>query len=174
MDKMNIKERIFIISVLIVIIVLIAVDLTSDFREGAAIWHILVEGLVAILAMVGVLFLVYESLKTRYSLKEEKHRVTLLQAESNKWRKQLRKHVDGLSYSIHKQMENWGLTASEKEIAFMLLKGLSSKEIAKIRNTSEKTTRAQCVNIYEKSGLSGRAELSAFFLEDLFDHRQSN
>jgi len=47
------------------------------------------------------------------------------------------------------------------------LKGLSLKEIAEIRKTSEKTARAQCTPIYEKSGLSGRSELAAFFLEDL-------
>jgi DNA-binding CsgD family transcriptional regulator len=59
------------------------------------------------------------------------------------------------------------LTVSEKEVAFLLLKGLSLKEIAAIRETSEKTARAQSTAIYEKSGLAGRSELAAFFLEDL-------
>jgi DNA-binding NarL/FixJ family response regulator len=47
------------------------------------------------------------------------------------------------------------------------LKGLSLKEAADVRSTSEKTVRAQAQAIYEKSGLSSRSELSAFFLEDL-------
>ena len=50
---------------------------------------------------------------------------------------------------------------------FLLLKGLSLKEIADIRHTTEKTARAQSGSIYAKSGLSGRSELAAFFLEDL-------
>ena len=32
---------------------------------------------------------------------------------------------------------------------------------------SDRTVRQQAVEVYRKSGLSGRAELSAFFLEDL-------
>ena len=47
------------------------------------------------------------------------------------------------------------------------LKGLSLKEIAAARGTSEKTARVQSGAVYAKSGLAGRSELSAFFLEDL-------
>ncbi|MBL4616146.1 MAG: helix-turn-helix transcriptional regulator [Robiginitomaculum sp.] len=165
---MKIEERIFIILILTVIIILIMVDLTADFNEGTALWHLFIEGVVGLFAMFGVLLLVYKSLKSMSSLKQEKYKVKLLQAESNKWRQQLQKHIHGLSDSIHQQMDYWRLTPSEKEIAFMLLKGLSIKEIAEIRNTSEKTTRTQCASVYEKSELAGRSELSAFFLEDLF------
>jgi len=49
----------------------------------------------------------------------------------------------------------------------LLLKGLTNKEIAGVRNTSVPTVRSQTNAIYSKSGLSGRSELAAFFLEDL-------
>ena len=52
-------------------------------------------------------------------------------------------------------------------IALLLLKGPSHKAIAAVRQTSEKTVRQQSLAVYRKAGLSGRAELSAFFLEDL-------
>ncbi len=68
---------------------------------------------------------------------------------------------------IDRQLTKWGLTASEKEIALLLLKGLSLKEIASIRETSERTVRTQSLAIYQKAGINGRAELAAFFLEDL-------
>jgi DNA-binding NarL/FixJ family response regulator len=48
------------------------------------------------------------------------------------------------------------------------LKGLSHKEIAEVRRTSERTVRQQAREVYGKAQLAGRAELSAFFLEDLF------
>jgi DNA-binding NarL/FixJ family response regulator len=48
-----------------------------------------------------------------------------------------------------------------------LLKGLSLKEIAAVRATTERTVRAQARSLYAKAGLTGRASLSAFFLEDL-------
>jgi DNA-binding NarL/FixJ family response regulator len=61
----------------------------------------------------------------------------------------------------------WYRSSSEKEVALLLLKGLSLKEIAQLRETAEKTVPAQSVAIDSKSGLAGRSELSAFFLEDL-------
>lgn len=52
-------------------------------------------------------------------------------------------------------------------MALLLLKGLSLKEIATIRAVAERTVREQARSIYSKAGLTGRAALSAFFLEDL-------
>jgi DNA-binding CsgD family transcriptional regulator len=75
--------------------------------------------------------------------------------------------LEGLSEAIESQLNVWTLTSSEKEIAFLLLKGLSLREIATIRRTSEKTVRTQATCIYSKGGFGGRSELSAFFLEDL-------
>lgn len=49
----------------------------------------------------------------------------------------------------------------------MLLKGYSHRQIADMSGKSERTVRQHAVSVYRKSGLSGRAELSAFFLEDL-------
>lgn len=62
---------------------------------------------------------------------------------------------------------NWGFTKSESEVADYLLIGLSSKEIAKKRFTSERTVRNHCQSIYEKSQLKGRQELCAHFLKPL-------
>ena len=59
------------------------------------------------------------------------------------------------------------LTPTEKEVALLLLKGLGHREAADVMNRSERTVRQHAVAVYKKSGLSGRAELSAFFLEDL-------
>ena len=52
-------------------------------------------------------------------------------------------------------------------MALLLLKGLSHKEVATVRAVSERTVREQARAVYSKSGLTGRAALSAFFLEDL-------
>jgi putative tricarboxylic transport membrane protein len=64
-------------------------------------------------------------------------------------------------------LQRWGLSTAEIEIAWMILKGLSFKEIATARGTSERTVRQQAQAIYRKSGLPNRAEFSAYFLEDL-------
>ena len=73
----------------------------------------------------------------------------------------------GISEGIQAQLEAWGLSTAEQEVSFLLIKGLSLNEIADVRSTTEKTVRQQASSIYRKSGLAGRAQLSAYFLEDL-------
>ena len=96
-----------------------------------------------------------------------------LREEAERWRAESRRHVDGLAKAIDQQLSRWHLSAAEKEVAFLLLKGYGLKEIARARNTSEKTARAQSAAIYAKAGLSGRSELAAFFLEDLLVPRDA-
>jgi DNA-binding CsgD family transcriptional regulator len=68
---------------------------------------------------------------------------------------------------MESQFERWGLTGAERDVALRLLKGQSHKEIAYVTGRSERTIRQHAVAVYQKSGLHGRAELAAFFLEDL-------
>jgi DNA-binding CsgD family transcriptional regulator len=74
----------------------------------------------------------------------------------------------GITKAVDIQLETWGLSAAERDVAYFLIKGLSFKEISVARKTSEHTVRQQAATIYKKSALDGRAQLSAFFLEDLF------
>jgi len=71
---------------------------------------------------------------------------------------------------IHRQFESWQLTRSEQDIALALIKGLSFREIAELRDTREKTVRQQAATVYKKAGLSGRHELAGWFFEDLLDN----
>lgn len=84
-----------------------------------------------------------------------------------KWQQENERLIKNLAMKIKSQFLDWGLTKAECEIGFLLLKGFSLKEIASLRNTSERTVREQAINIYSKSKLKNRSELTAFFLEDL-------
>ncbi|RPH96195.1 MAG: helix-turn-helix transcriptional regulator [Lysobacterales bacterium] len=84
-----------------------------------------------------------------------------------RWRQDSRALIEGLSLAIQHQFEEWKLTAAESEVALLLLKGLSLKEIAALRATSERTVREQARSVYRKADLGGRSALSAWFLEDL-------
>jgi DNA-binding CsgD family transcriptional regulator len=163
----NHRERYLITAVLLVISLLTTVDLVTDTKEGVALWHILIEGFVAIFALISVFFLLKGAFRLKRSLDKERQLSSKLQIEAENWKGSSKKYLDGLSQSINHQLTIWGLTASEREVAFLLLKGFSTKEISEIRNTAEKTARAQATSIYAKAGLSGRSQLSAFFLEDL-------
>jgi DNA-binding CsgD family transcriptional regulator len=88
-------------------------------------------------------------------------------AERDAWRGRAEKLLRGLGVEIDVQFRIWGLTAAESDTALMILKGYEHKQIAAIQQKSERTVRQHARAIYRKSGLASRAELSAFFLEDL-------
>ncbi len=87
--------------------------------------------------------------------------------EGMQWRESMSDLIKGLSQGIASQFEKWEMTAAEREVGLLILKGMSYKEIAILRDVSEKTVRQQAHSIYKKAKLSGRAALSAYFLEDL-------
>lgn len=87
--------------------------------------------------------------------------------QGQRWRSESRVLLNGLGEAIDAQFTRWSLTDAEREVALLLLKGLSTKEIAAVRAGSERTVREHARAIYAKAGLTGRAALSAFFLEDL-------
>lgn len=86
--------------------------------------------------------------------------------QAQQWREANRELIAGLAVQIQKQFDAWQLTPAEAEVGLLMLKGLSLSEIAWLRNASERTIRDQARVVYRKSGVSGRTELSAFFLED--------
>ncbi|WP_137702898.1 helix-turn-helix transcriptional regulator [Marimonas lutisalis] len=70
---------------------------------------------------------------------------------------------------LEEHFESWGLTPAERDVALFAVKGLSTAEIAGLRNTSEGTVKAQTNAIYRKAGVSGRPQLLSLFIEDLMD-----
>lgn len=65
------------------------------------------------------------------------------------------------------RFEDWQLTEAERDVAQFAIKGMSTQEIALLRNTSEGTVKAQTNAIYRKAGVSGRPQLLSLFIEDL-------
>jgi putative tricarboxylic transport membrane protein len=89
-------------------------------------------------------------------------------------RERAREILGGLSGEIDRQFESWSLTAAEREVAILMLKGLRHKEIAGARHTTERTARQQALAVYKKAGLDGRTDLAAFFLEDFLPPRATD
>ncbi|SIO31812.1 regulatory protein, luxR family [Vannielia litorea] len=59
------------------------------------------------------------------------------------------------------------LTPAERDVALFAMKGVSTAEIAVLRNTSEGTVKARTAAIYRKAGVTGRPQLMSHFIEDL-------
>ena len=156
-----------------------AVDLATDLAAGSTLRHVAVEALMLLTALVGaavVLRRLGALARETHTLRQRADGLELdldaARRERERWRREAGELVSGLSEAIDRQLEQWALSAAEKEIALLLLKGLSHKEVAAARGTSEATVRQQARSLYKKAGLSGRADLAAFFLEDLLGPRQ--
>lgn len=148
------------ISAFVAIAVLMAWDLGVDYAEGTSWGHIALELVALLIAATGAV-----SIWRR--LKETRRRLSVARAEATQWREENQQLMEGLGSAIDRQFQRWQLTTAETEIGFLLLKGLSHKEIADLRTTSERTVREQSRTVYRKSGLQGRAAFSAFFLENI-------
>jgi len=68
---------------------------------------------------------------------------------------------------LEDRFAGWELTAAERDVALFSIKGMSTAEIAALRDTSEGTVKAQTNAIYRKAGVSGRPQLLALFIDDL-------
>lgn len=91
----------------------------------------------------------------------------IARAEGEGWRGKVQSHLAGLKGAMDKQFQAWGMTAAEREVGLLILKGLSHKEIAALRATTDATVRQQAQAIYRKASLPGKTAFSAYFLEDL-------
>ena len=156
-----------------------ALDLAGDLGEGIRLRHALIELAIMLAGAIGLGVLVRRVAVLRR--REQAVRATAdslardlraSQAEAMRWRAEAHDLVAGLGALIDRQLVRWGLSTAEKEVALLLLKGLSHKEIGAARGVGEATVRQQAAAIYRKAGISGRHDLAAFFLEDLLLPRQ--
>ena len=162
------KERLITAGALLLVAVLTILDLVEDRIEGAHWPHLLTEAAVVIASTAGALYLLRKFLKRSRS----DHRQLCLEMiaarnDARHWRSKTGEILKGLGAAIEEQFCQWKLTEAEKEVGMLILKGLSHKEIANIRKSSEKTVRQHATSVYAKASLDSRAQLSAFFLEDL-------
>jgi len=153
---------------------LAAVDLLSDLRGGTTVGHVVAEGGGFLVAMAGAVFMARRLLRVVRSERVAREEASALaerlketEAEAARWRGEVRDLLNGLGAALDRQFERWKLSPAEKEVALLLLKGLSHKELAEVRSITEATARQQARAVYKKAGLSGRNDLAAFFLEDL-------
>ncbi|MEI6894109.1 MAG: helix-turn-helix transcriptional regulator [Colwellia sp.] len=129
-------------------------DIVGDLiNDEDGIFHISIE-LIVFIAISTVLYFEIKHVKSLgKEIKVEKTKTARLAGE--------------LLAVMKQQFQQWKLTPSESEVALLLIKGLSMKEIALARKVKEKTVRSQATSVYSKSGYAGRHELAAHFIEDL-------
>jgi DNA-binding NarL/FixJ family response regulator len=131
-----------------------AYDITVDlYRRTDSYIHIFVECAVFIGTSIALYMEIRRVIQLRYVVTLEQDKVARLSGE--------------LFDVINKDFDKWELTSTEKEIALLLIRGLSMQEIGELRRVKEKTIRQQATQIYAKSGYANRQELASHFIEDL-------
>jgi len=163
-----IKEWIFM-ALLSALIAAGVADVVSDYAEGAGAGHLVLEIVVIAASILLITLLGLGVWRQKRSIRRLRAELAARPEAEDVSRRspELSNARHGMARVIQRQFDDWGLTQTEKEVAMLLLKGLSFKEIAAVRDTLEKTVRQQASSIYRKSGLGGRHAFSAWFIEDL-------
>ena len=169
LDRIRPFERAISSAVLFLVGLAAAGDIWSDSQSNSSFSHLLLEGFLAAASLIGAALLSLGFRQARTKAVQLQADITRIGEDSRRWKAESLRLIEGLSKMIDDQLDRWRLTPAEKEVALLILKGLSHKEIGEIRNTSEASARQQAYACYQKAGLSGRTELSAFFLEDLLN-----
>jgi DNA-binding CsgD family transcriptional regulator len=163
------------IALFALIAVLMATDLTIEYRiKNEPLGLQGFELCIFVLALAGFAFHWWQMVAARRrsqqldrELAAARAEVTRWSADAKRWNQEAQDVLLGLGQAIDRQFDRWGLTPAEREVALLQLKGLRHRTIAELRHTSERTVRQQALAVYRKSGLGGRSDLAAFFLEDL-------
>ncbi len=145
------------------------VDIFFDLKEGIPFSHVLHEVVLFVLATSAIVWQIKIIISKNVYINSLSAELLETKKSYQDWKAKAHASSHELSRLIEDQFASWGLSESEKDVALLLIKGFSMKEIADVRQTHEKTVRQQATSIYKKSGLSGRQELAAFFLEDMLN-----
>jgi len=155
------------IAMFALIAVLMAVDTVIDYRQSGSFGAQTFELLVFVAALTGIAIHAWQLASARSRSERLDRELIETRAEAQRWSREAKDVLKGLGAAIDSQFDKWALTPAERDVALLQLKGLRHKEIAELRQTSERTVRQQALSIYRKAGLGGRSDLAAFFLEDL-------
>ena len=160
-----------LIAIFLIIATLVLVDVAADISEETTLNHIILESVIALAALSAVVILTWrvvgEARKARRRAAELGDHLESTRQAAEQWRNEAQSLLRGLGAQIDSQFVRWELSGAEKEVALFLLKGYSHRDIAKFRQVSEATARQQARAVYKKAGMTGRHDLSGFFLEDL-------
>ena len=157
----------FLMLIFFLLLLASGIDVMKDLAEGTDFNHVAQETVVFTLSFIALGWLTYDTRRQAIKIKTLREELAHARTPEHKPEKYVLDAKTNLSQVISQQFDDWQLTTSEKDVGWLLLKGLSLKEIAAIRNTLEKTVRQQASSIYKKSALSGRHAFSAWFIEDV-------
>jgi len=164
--KIQLKETVLIL-IFFTLVIASGIDLFSDFSENLDFTHVIKEAVILVISLLAVTWLLFDMRQQAIEIRTLRKELSIIKKPAQVPKKEVLEAKKTLSHVISVQFDDWNLSNSEKEVGWLLLKGLSLKEIAMLRNTLEKTVRQQASAIYKKAGINGRHAFSAWFIEDV-------
>lgn len=129
-------------------------DVLSDASGAAAMnWNLLPEALACLALFLGIGF---EAVFLSHLLRRKASLERSVELASSE-----------LQSVIESHFGEWKLTASERDVAALMIKGLSIAEIASVRGSAEGTVKAHLNAIYRKAGARNRAEVLSNIMDAL-------
>lgn len=162
----SMKKDVVIIVLLVLIMLFKLLDIIADLQLEIPAWHIMQESILVLLTVIGSVYLSNDLIRRSRQVKSLALRLAQADKRIDNMSSQMRSARKDYSQAVASQFDTWGFTKSEQQVAFLLLKGLSFKEIAEVRKTKEKTVRQQASSIYGKARVDGRHTFCAWFMED--------
>jgi DNA-binding NarL/FixJ family response regulator len=159
-------KDLLLITLLLLIMAGSLYDLVVDSTQGASSLHLAIEGGIFLAAAALIAWLLNDLRRQAQALAQLRHEVSTQRHATPAATAEIAETRHQFGALIQQQFKTWALTESEQAVGLLLLKGLSFREIAAVRETREKTVRAQASAIYRKAGVSGRHAFSAWFIED--------
>ena len=158
--------QLILAGVFLVVVVGGVIDLILDQPDRLLSAHVLFELALISASLIAATYLARGWYSASHAVTELQHSLADREAERDAWRKRASLAMKSLGVAVSQQLAAWYLTASERETAVFLLRGHSTKRIARLTERSDRTVRQHAVSVYRKSGLEGRAELEPCCNED--------
>lgn len=156
---------------LLLIALSVVFDLALDRPTSLWSTHVALELVVVALCLALSALLWRRWRLTSAELGRARKALATREAERDAWAATAGELMQGLRSAVDQQFARWHLTPAEREVALLMLEGLGHRQIARQTGRSERTVRQHAVNVYDKSGLDGRAALAGFFLSGLSEPR---
>jgi DNA-binding CsgD family transcriptional regulator len=131
-------------------------DFLSEFSGFDTLdWHVFKEALASFALLAGIGF------ETHYLRNIFRRKASL--------ERSVGLASSALETIIQDHFDLWKLTHSERDIAALLVKGLSIAEIASVRGSAEGTVKAHLNAIYRKANVRSRSDLMSTIMDTLVE-----
>jgi DNA-binding CsgD family transcriptional regulator len=163
----SLSEKVIPAVIVAVVSTCLVVVLLGDLLRGELGVHETGESFATAMALGGALAMWRMLSRSRAAARQLAASLERSRADLARWRERTAEVLEGLETYVEGRFDDLDLSPAEREVAMLLLEGLSLEEIAGARKVNHSTVFDQAQAIYRKAAVEGAAELAAMLLEGL-------